>query len=456
MGRCLELEKYIGKVGIWWIDDRPEEIFYATIVFINGNYVLTSEVIPVDIANTLFKRNHDDSILDCFTIHGKVEGTLFSMINSQASAMESRLIDTSQIEKGWECSIKIIPAEVVFGGFHANDDTVITSAVVNFENIDDFIHIKAFETGLDGIKHVSPESVLLHLDMFSIRLYSTLSCQSSKKSTTYINEVKTEFVFDASTSICNARNHISVFCMLLSLLKLNYISTPSIELFIRNTDNYQEVQVSQNLGYYHMNYFQEKIEEVRPMPFFLIQYEAIADIFENVVKRWYIVFEQDKPIIELFYQVLVKKSVDINKFLNLSQALEVYSNKYRKKQAKALVTKFPNNEVTNTSARLFHKIYDLLEYTNYCFYFSKNQINTVSRWITDTRNYYTHYGRLTDRALVKPEERSIINSFMVYLLVILVLNKLGIPKRTIKNNFYHTFYKSTLERIRRLLALQVM
>ena len=361
--------------------------------------------------------------------------------------MKSRYILKQENNYDNICSIEIIPAEIIYGSFHVDDTSFITSAIVDFEELENFIYMKSYDVEVDGLNINLPENIEHQFDNFTIRFFAMLKHNHKRYSTEYTSNVYIEFLYKKKTSINEMRSNISIFNMLLSILKLNYIHIEIIELYTCNTEDYEAVSENGSV-LFHMNYSVDKVEEVYPTPFFRLKYEAISSIFNDIVNKWFLMYEKAAPIIELFYQILIKKSFDINKFLNLAQALEVFSNKYRSDKANALLDKFPNEKKEQTGTRLFHKVYDLFTHVNLCFGLTEFQIEDISHWIADTRNYYTHYGTTSKKkALTNPEDRYPINDLMMYLLTMVIYVELGIPIELIKSDFYHPFYESTLERV---------
>ena len=41
----VNLNDFSNKIGTWWLEDKPEEVFYARIIYDGKNYVLISEVV---------------------------------------------------------------------------------------------------------------------------------------------------------------------------------------------------------------------------------------------------------------------------------------------------------------------------------------------------------------------------------------------------------------------------
>ena len=69
---------------------------------------------------------------------------------------------------------------------------------------------------------------------------------------------------------------------------------------------------------------------------FLIGTSAFGDQFQKVWDAWLGLYESANPIPRLFYEIICNRSTNVNGFLNLSQAIEVYSNVFRYDKAKKL------------------------------------------------------------------------------------------------------------------------
>jgi len=441
-----ELEKYINKIGKWWLKDKPEEIFCAQLVYKNGKYILESDTLNINLYKAVLK--HDNNKFSNFCIYGNIKGVLFSLISCFTSATKTNMnpfapMTDFEMESCYY-GAEILPSEIVFGDFYANNNTEIVSAIVDFNKIDEFIRIPTYETHETGLKYTITRNITLQLDSFSINFFAMLLNQTSRNSQTYTSNIHTEFLFQNKSAINIVRTQIAKFRMLLSLLKLNYINISSVEISNDFTD---KITIA-NKAFYHMNHSVDEILEDWDNPFFCLEYDTIADIFNDIVKKWYVMFEEAEPVFELFYQILIKKSFDINKFLNLTQAVEVYSNKYRINEVKSLIAEFPNSDGSK-KVRLFHKIYDLFFMVKDCFGLDDKQIEKISHLISNTRNYFTHYGSNSKKkALVNFRDRLPISDLMTYLLTILIYLELGIPANIIKDNFFNSNYEWTLQHIK--------
>lgn len=75
-----DINKYLNKIGRWWLEDASDEIFYAQLVEEKDNYSLISEVININLLRLLGTKQ--DEKYGELTIHGEIEGVKFSLLKS--------------------------------------------------------------------------------------------------------------------------------------------------------------------------------------------------------------------------------------------------------------------------------------------------------------------------------------------------------------------------------------
>ena len=444
-----EIDKYVGAIGKWWIRNDCESVFTAQIIIREGNYILlgqhVSKIVMKKIQNYFEKSRPNINEPSDIYIYGKVGSQKVSLVGclmgKNASSFCSILGDM-------EYCVEIIPCELLIGDFYVDNQTVISKASVLYKKMDEFINMRAYKSdvGPSLLKRTDVEPVSVNNVNFTMNITPALMRHSSHNKEIFENMIFTNIRFNSALSIDRMRSVIIKLKLLFSLLKLNLIDIDGVDLHVEPSCS-SESECRLNLSY-HMNYMERDIDELWHVPVFALKYVDISDFFERVVSSWFDLFEKAEPVIELFYQCLIRKSHDINRFLNISQALEVYSNKYRSNDVKEVYCKFPNDNPNDSSPKLFHKIYDIFSMFKDCFGYDENQRITISHWITDTRNYYTHYGTKAKRkALANFNERSPVTDLMFYLLTFAVYCKLGIPIDVIKCKFYHPLFKGTLDRV---------
>ena len=165
---------------------------------------------------------------------------------------------------------------------------------------------------------------------------------------------------------------------------------------------------------------------------FRIRYDDIKKEFNAVLNKR-MSFWKNKHnhlIIELFNGIICMKSIGLNRFLNLCQALEVYSTQYRNAEAKH-VWEADKGRSRNTT--LYHRLIDIFCYHNDVFQRSNEEITEICRKISDARNYYTHY--TTSYREKYDDIRAIcmdLDSVLHFLLLATVYKEMGIQTDVIQ------------------------
>lgn len=183
---------------------------------------------------------------------------------------------------------------------------------------------------------------------------------------------------------------------------------------------------------------------------FRIQYSAISDCFEVILLKWTNVNADpiNRPILELFSDIITSKSIGLNRYLNLCQALEVYSKHNRDSETKAILAQ-EKEEGTTTDKRITLRIRmkDLFQYHIDVL----PQTDDNSEDIADIRNHYTHYNPELQKKIECKygDARTAVNKYegLLYLLLLVTMYKeMGIPVDAIKSamfNFNSRFGVST-------------
>lgn len=464
MAKNTYLDKYVNIIGRFWLEDDEDTSFFAQLVYRELDYLLIGNMLSIHTYRKILATQKSEARY--LNFYGEIEGTCFSLMNSTVPKSSSTNTDSDDLENGWRCFIEIEPSEIVFGGFYAYDETTISSAIVEFDKINEFIHLASYKFDpQNGLIFTSSPCIECNTKDFRLIFDAKLSYSGSFERQEFKNHVSTMFSFVSTVKINKAREHIALTQMFFSMLKLSYIGSNSIELFKEQFyDHCQQFSLT-NIVKYHLNFASNSVKEAWPVPAFCLKFERIENKFGTILDNWFEFWSSAEPVVELFYQILIERSYDINQFLNLAQALEVYSNRFRRGEVKELLDKRPRDkgklceytgqqcpEKENLPATTWHKMYELLVFTNICFGFDKKDIEIIASWITDTRNYYTHYGNNNKKkALTAINERGPVNRFMKYLLTILIYEKLGIDIDLIAKEFYHPFYQSTLQQVKALL-----
>ena len=158
---------------------------------------------------------------------------------------------------------------------------------------------------------------------------------------------------------------------------------------------------------------------------FLIMTSAFEGSFEKIWRAWLDLYESANPIPALFYEIVCNRSTRINSFLNLSQAIEVYSNTCRDDKAKAVAKNDPNN-TGKRKPTLKHRYQDILSAYNNVFELSESNIDDYARSFSNMRNYYTHYN---SGRYIKPSYDELFAAIHIlrFVLLTIVYTSVGLP-----------------------------
>lgn len=221
-----------------------------------------------------------------------------------------------------------------------------------------------------------------------------------------------EYSFTTSLSIMDAVSKVSAAKSLFSFFGNGYISFGDITFEIDNDENVYGLWLN----------YKEDVPVVNEP--FLIQTSAFESEFQKIWDAWLIIYESANPIPTLFYEIVCNRSTRINGFLNLSQAIEVYSNVFRYDDAMKLAIK--NGHPKKRKEIPLKYIYqDILTEYNCALELIESNIVDYAQGLADIRNYYTHYN--LDR-YVEPTYAELFSASRIlrFVLLAIVYTKVGI------------------------------
>lgn len=222
-----------------------------------------------------------------------------------------------------------------------------------------------------------------------------------------------EYSFTTSLSLMDAVAKVSAARSLFSFFGNGYISFGDITF---------EIDGEENVYGLWLNY-KEDIPAVNEP--FLIETSAFENQFQKVWDAWLNLYESANPIPNLFYEIICNRSTRVNGFLNLSQAIEVYSNAFRNKQAKEIAKNDPDNKSKNKEIKLIHRYQDILKEYNGALELIEPNIVDYAKGFSNMRNYYTHYN---SSKYVEPtyDELFAASHILRFILLAIVYTAIGI------------------------------
>ena len=107
---------------------------------------------------------------------------------------------------------------------------------------------------------------------------------------------------------------------------------------------------------------------------FLIMTDDFLVNFDEVWAKWR-AFYSKKYIPTLFYEFICNKNLRVNKFLNFVQAVEIFSNHYRNKEAQDIAIRNGWKVNTNRPLPLKFRIEEIITFLNEFFHLSPEEIS---------------------------------------------------------------------------------
>lgn len=247
-----------------------------------------------------------------------------------------------------------------------------------------------------------------------IRIYQTFGTQRTIECYKYNIISRVEYFFENSLPIMEAVDRISVARNLFSFFGNGYISLGDITFKVDGDENVYGLRMNRR----------EDISAVNEP--FLIETAAFENQFQKVWDAWLDLYETANPIPSLFYEIICNRSTRINEFLNLSQAIEVYSNAFRNKQAKEIAKNDPDNKSKHKEIKLIHRYQDILKEYNVAIGLDKPNISDYAKGLSNMRNYFTHYN---SEKYVEPtyDELFAARHILRFVLLAIVYTAVGIP-----------------------------
>ena len=255
----------------------------------------------------------------------------------------------------------------------------------------------------------------------------TLAYQYSRKGSTTHIYTYISCSFDvpleipaAVARVASIRNLLTFFCCrYIGLVNLT-VTDPSHSRGIRNYREYV-------LIYNYNEHPDEHIDR------FFISGMMIEKTFSQVINEWCKFETKAHPITALFYGIVSGNTTWINDYLNIAQAIEVYSARFRRSVIRQALGISKKERIT-----LKHRIEDLL--TLYSHFYSISDISALSQKLSDARNFYTHY----DKDKKEPTDEELYCSIQILrsILLLVIYKCIGLSDETIAQARLFGFMKS--------------
>lgn len=181
--------------------------------------------------------------------------------------------------------------------------------------------------------------------------------------------------------------------------------------------------------YYDCELILNHVENIKtPDNPFLVCSNAFEGSFQEIWDNWQSFNNDNKHISALFFEMISNHSRRTNRFLNLCQCLEVYSNHCRNSEAEIVRDKYLTGKKGKVTLK--HRLEDLFLYMNQYLMLQEDKCIELATTISKARNYFTHYN---EKKYLEPTFDCIAYSseFLHFVLLLIVYKTLGVPDKYI-------------------------
>lgn len=265
------------------------------------------------------------------------------------------------------------------------------------------------------LNYTFPNPIVANDKYGKIQIYQNLRFQRTVDFYKYNIMSLVEYSFTNSLPLMDAVAKVSAARILFSFFGNGYVPFGDITF---------EMDDNENTYGLWLNY-KENVPSVKE-PFF-IGTSTFGNQFQNVWNAWLILYERANPIFDLFYEIICNHATRVNGFLNLSQAIELYSSIFRNDEAKHYAKNDPCNESKGKGIKLKHRYQDILTKYNDSLELIGSNIEDYAKGFSNMRNYYTHYN---SGKYVEPtyDELYSASHILRFVLLTIIYTAVGIPQ----------------------------
>lgn len=373
----------------------------------NGNIILNAR----SLIKNLTHLNEDD-----FIIYGKISATKITLLGCRIS------------KKSFPRNSKyfytiIIPSEIIIGGkFKQIPDVIKISCKIESlysmfsesplqENYqDDTIHHNVV------LYSSFPDPIEASDKYGKIQLFQGYSFCKSSNYYEYRIIPEVVYSFNHSISLHESIARISRARILFAFFGNRFIPFGELSFLIKNN--------KEPYGLW-LNYSENITPNKKP---FLIQTSHFKNEFQKIWNSWISLYETVTPIPFLYYEIISERSVGINSFLNLTQTLEIFSERIRNEFAWEYAHKEDYKKQGNLPLK--YRLMDILNLNNFLFKFKEESLSEFAKSLVNIRNYFTHYN---DVKYIEPtyDELSAAIQVLKLILLFLIYTSLDLSKNII-------------------------
>lgn len=424
-----ELNDILNRIGDFYFHADEEELaLTGTLNRVNSEIILEART----------ARENLKHINQCgtFQIWGTIGGTKVTLLDSLVTVHLS--FDSSTDYE----NVSAEPTEIIIGRCYVGDINVTEiSATISAMNY--MFSEELFEENIcfskenpSVLSFAYPPDIMACDPDGEIHISRSFQHKWSKDKIEYEFLPSVEYTFSKPIKIRNAISKIASARNLLSFFADYYLPLENISFADEQTAKVEGFAGLCDCQLY-LNYTEDIEIPQRP---FLIMTSKYSENFSTIWRNWLKFYNDNIYITTLFCEIISNHSTRINRFLNLTQSIELYSNYYREAEAKSVAQADGCNK---NNFPLKYRLEDIWEFLNDCLDIPSEKKKQLAVAISKDRNFFTHYNK---QRYEEPSVQEVLaaNRFLKFVLLSIVYKTIGISIDAIKDCRH--FEYSMLER----------
>ena len=369
-----------------------------------------------------------------YQVYGDVASTYVTLLESSVTSARYIGIDD-------DCGmLTITPSEIILGR-STKEEVKVNTISAYMKDLNKMLMSKCFKTNLHLAKEnpsvlqfAFPEEITTIDEDGKLIIGRTFGLSNSRDKIEIQITPYVKFKFSASVEIHKAVAKIASVRNLFAFFADYYLPMGGFE--------FADDETPKECGddYCDCNLILNYVEDIKtPDNPFLVCSNALEGSFQKIWNSWQTFNKNNRHITALFFEMISNHSRRTNRFLNLCQCLEVYSNHCRNSEAEQVRDKYSTDK--RHKPTLKHRLEDLFLYVNQYLLLSEDKCAELSKTISNARNFYTHYN---ETKYVEPSFDCIAYSceFLHFVLLLIVYKTVGITDEYILDCKNQRAYKN--------------
>lgn len=427
-----DIREYLNIVGNFFYEAEGVKYEFLGTLVESGDetndVILRARIKATDI------RAYDKTSLN---LYGTINNQKFSLLNSHFNSY------TGILEADYINAIAVLD-QIVIGAYYV-ETMCIQGVSTNISSLNYFYmqHIPRFcERRIDDEFLANNPPLTADTKYGKVLLQPRLSGESTFHQLTLKSVPTMAYSFYEPKSLASAIRHIAALRNLFSFFADGYITFDTL-VYTGDTDTIPELSCDN--ATVHLTHG-DSIQEVNAP--FLLTYNSIKNDFQTIVEKWLDFYENSIYIPTLFFEIITNRSRGVNQFLNLAQAIEIYSTYFRNDEAKAIRNADPEANKKREPI-LKHRLTDVFSFLQDILEINDVEREGLAQEISNSRNFYTHYNKSRDEPSYRTVSRMTV--LLRFVVLALVYKHIGVNDQAILSCKRKSIYSTMDESIRIIL-----